>query len=159
MQTDNAKPSETSKRADNVRQDRRMKPGSVSLDGTLKLAINEAALDRGTYDYRWVNDKGNRIRAMEARDWDVAPEPAAATNDSLGTTQSRVVDANGGQPFSAVLMRKRKDWNADDQKAKQKPLDDMDEAIRKGMIHSKDSPELAGGVGYTPGTNSVSRGR
>lgn len=144
-------------RAEEVRQERRKKPGSLEHLG-MKLGVNEAALDRETYKYRWVNDKDNRVQQLTAEDWDVAPEQAATQGDGAGTVQSKVVGTIAGKPYSGVLMRKRKDWFIEDRKSKQAELDVVDEAIRRGDNHTKDSPELAGGRGYTPnGRNTVSR--
>lgn len=149
--TEEARPT----RAEKVRQERRRKPGQVLLSG-VKLAVDQSKLDPN-FTYRWVNDKGNRVQQLESADWDPVNEAVKDDSDGAGTVQTKIVGTDAGKPYNAVLMRKRKDWFKEDKKEAQKPLDELDEAIRRGMNHQKDSPELAG-VGYTPGgRNTVSR--
>lgn len=144
-------------RADEVRTERRKKPGATQLSG-LKLGVSEELLDRNKFEYRWVTDKGNRIKQLHDEDWDQVSEPVKADADGVGTVQSKVVGTNDGKPVNGILMRKRKEWFAEDQKEKQKVLDELDNAIRRGDSHTKEAQELAGGIGYTPnGQNQVSR--
>lgn len=144
-------------RAETIRTERRRKPGATVLSG-LKLGIPEEMLDRSNFEYRWANDKGNRVAQLTADDWDAVSEPVKADSDGSGSVQTKIVGTDGGKPVSAILMKKRKDWYLADRKESQKPLDETDEAIRRGVNHQKDSPELSGGVGYTPGgQNTVSR--
>ena len=134
-------------RADEVRQERRRKPGSTVNYG-VKLGVPEDHLDP-QYEHRWVNDVGNRVASLEADDWDKAPMEGRSV-------EKRHVGTDSGRPTSAVLMRKRKEWYEDDQKEKRKPLDEMDKAIKRGTAHrSSGEAELSGDVAYTPGTNSI----
>lgn len=145
---DNARPT----RADEVRQERRRKPGATTVMG-IKLGVDESKLDRSTYEYRWVNDTGSRLKQLHGEDWDVAPELATDT-DGGGTVNSKIAGTDdNGKPFNTILMRKRKDWYEDDQKAKQKPLAAMDDAIRRGVVHQQSEPELREGS-YTPGAGN-----
>jgi activator of 2-hydroxyglutaryl-CoA dehydratase len=138
-------------RADEVRQERRRKPGETTHYG-VKLHVPEDKKDP-RYTYRHVNDTGDRIEAMKAEDWDPAPiDGKSVTSRHVGT------DA-GGKSIKAVLMRKQKAWYEADQKEKRKPLDEMEEAIKRGTAHtSSNEPELAGAVAYTPGGgNTIGR--
>jgi hypothetical protein len=144
-------------RATEERTERRKKRGETVLSG-INLAVDESKLDRNNYEYRWVNDKGARMAQMHADDWDPAPEGAVLGSDEDVSAQSKVVGTDEGKPYRAVLMRKRKQWYAEDQKEKQRPLDEMDNAIRRGANHQKEAPELSGDVAYTPnGVNTISR--
>ena len=135
-------------RADEVRQERRKQPGATTLYGQ-KLHVPEDKLDRATYEYRFVNDTGDRVAQMKANDWDPAPMDGRST-------ETRHVGTDYGKPTKAMLMRKRKDWYADDQKEKRKPLDEMDQAIRRGTAHrASGEAELTNDVTYTPGTNTL----
>lgn len=135
-------------RADEVRQERRRKPGSTSMVG-LKLTVDESKLDRENYSYRWVNDQGGRMAQLRDNDWDPAPEQAVPNGDGPGTVGAKVAGTDeSGKPFNAVLMRKRKDWFDADYKEKMAPLDEMDKAIRAGVNVSKEAA-LQDGV-YTP---------
>lgn len=143
-------------RADEVRQERRKVRGSTIQSGT-RLTVDESKLDRSNYEYRWAKDVGSRMAQLHSDDWDPAPEDAVIGNEGSGSvgTKTGGTDDNG-KPYNMVLMRKRKDWFEADQKEKQKPLDAVDEAIRRGSVHERNEPELREGA-YTPGQNTVSR--
>lgn len=143
-------------RADEVRQERRRKPGQVAHTG-VKLTADESKLDRKNFTYRWVRDQGSRMAQLHADDYDPAPEDAVLGNQGAGTVGTKIggTDENG-KPYGMVLMRKRKDWYDADQKDKQKPLDEIDAAIRRGTVHERNEPELAGS-GYTPSQNTITR--
>ena len=136
-------------RSDEVRQERRRKPGST-VDYGVKLGVPEEHLDRNTYEYRWANDTGNRVAGLKADDWDPAPIEGRSV-------EKRHVGTDSGKPNSAVLLRKRKDWYDADQKEKRKPLDEMDKAIKRGTAHRAES-DLSGDTSYTPnGANTIER--
>lgn len=139
---DNARPT----RAEEVRQERRKKPGATTAMG-IKLGVDESKLDRRTYEYRWANETGNRLQELHGNDWDRAPEIASEDGTKVAGTD------DNGKPFKTVLMRKRKDWFNEDKREKQKPLAEMDEAIRSGVVHRKAEPELREGA-YTPGAGN-----
>jgi len=146
-------------RADGIRQERRRKAGSTVLPG-IKLGVDESKLDRANFEYRFVNDSPGRVQQMFDEDWDPVNQPVKTDSDGLGTVQGKVVGTHNGAPLSAILMKKRKDWYDADQKEKQRPLEEADEQIRRGVIHQKqqDTAELAPGLTYTPGgRNTVSR--
>ena len=132
------------KRATEERRERRMKPGA--LNATRKrLDVDESLLERDKFEYRWANDQEARVQRLHGQDWDVVPD---AQKDKLAGTDKQ------GKPFNAVLMRKYKDWYEQDQKAKMKPIDDMEKRIRAGTSHQADEPELRDGA-YTPGGSNV----
>lgn len=140
-------------RADEVRQERRRKPGSTAHYG-LKLSVPEEQLDRKTYEYRWVNDSPGRVQRMKDEDWDPAPEAANGAS-----VEKRVVGTDAGKPTSGVLMRKRREWYADDQKEKMRPLNEMDAEIRRGKNHERTEPGTSGPDIYTPGgVNTIDSG-
>lgn len=142
-------------RADEVRRERRRKPGSTSISG-LKLHVDSDKLDPA-YEYRWVNDRGGRVQQLFADDWDKVEDPTIVSS-AAGTVPTTQVGVDSGKPFEAVLMRKRKEWYQADQKEKQRPLDEIDESIRRGLNHQQAEPELRGEIAYTPGgSNTVSR--
>jgi hypothetical protein len=138
------------RRAEEVRQERRRKPGSVVAAG-IKLAVDESKLDRANFEYRWAKDFGGRTSQLHAEDWDPAPEQAALNATGPGTVNSTHggVDEHG-KPYNMVLLRKRKDWYRADQREKRKPLDEMDAAIRRGTNHQSETGQDAGAF-YTPG--------
>jgi hypothetical protein len=151
-----ARPTNAEARADEIRAARRKKPGPVEQAG-LKLTVDETRLDRNNYHYRFVKDDPNRIRQLGARDYDIAPESAKEDSNSLGTMTSALGGVNEeGRPYNMVLMRKHSVLHEDDLKEKQKPLDEIDEAIRRGQT-GLPGQELKGSGVYTPGQNSIER--
>lgn len=134
-------------RADELRNERRRKPGDTVHSG-LKLHVDKEHLDP-RYEHRWATDKGMRVQELVANDYDPAPMAGRST-------ETRVVGFDAGKPTKAILMRKRKDWYEDDQKQKRKPLDEMEAAIKRGVAHTNEA-ELKGDIAYTPGTNTIER--
>jgi hypothetical protein len=148
----------TPPRAEAVRAERRRKPGSEAFAG-IKLSVDETKIDRTNYQYRFVNDHDNRVQKLYAQDWDVAPEAdAKPDSNGMGSVSSALGGTdNSGKPYNQVLMRKPKDWFEADQREKQKPLDAMDEAIRRGRTNEQNVPLRGEGV-YTPnGGNTIER--
>lgn len=145
-------------RAEQTRRERRMKPGAT-VNAGIKLSLDEDRLDRKTYDYRWVNDVPGRVKQLEAMDWDVVKDDEAKTDGTGAGTVPTVHGGIGdnGKPHGMVLMRKFKDWADEDRKRKRKPLDEMDEAIRRGTAHKAagEADLAAEGVTYTPTTNTI----
>ncbi len=136
-------------RAVKERRERRMKPGALNATRQ-RLEVDESTLDRDKFEYRWANDQEARVQRLHGQDWDPVDE---VKKDKLAGTDQQ------GKPFSAVLMKKHKDWYDGDQKAKQKPLDDMEQSIREGANHQQDEPSLTSGNSYTPGGGNVIDGR
>lgn len=144
-------------RAEEVRQERRRKPGSSAMSG-IKLGLDESKIDRTNYNYRFVRDEGNRVQQLHAQDWDVVGDQVKDDTNSLGTVNT----AHGGvgeagKPYNMVLVKKRKEWFDEDQKAKMKPLDEMDQAIARGTDHQTGKLDLRGPGVYTPGANVIDR--
>jgi hypothetical protein len=151
-----ARKAERVTRAEETRRERRMTPGAVLASGE-KLLLDETRLDRKTYNYRWVKAEGNRVEILKKKDWDLVDDEAAKTDGTgLGTvpTQHGGV-GESGKPYGLVLMKKYRDWHDEDQKAKRKPLDTMEQAIRKGTAHEQAGESELSGVSYTPGTNTL----
>lgn len=144
-------------RADEIRTERRRKPGNVLQTGK-KLAVNEAALDRDNFEYRFFNDTPGRIQAAYDNDWDTVTDPTVKPDaDGAGTVIEKVVGTDGSKPTKGVLMKKRRDWYQQDQKEKRAHLDKIEESIRRGAAHRNEA-DLAGAVSYTPeGGNTLRR--
>ena len=140
-------------RASEVRSERRRKPGSIVHTG-IQLGVDESKLDRSKFAYRLVNDANGRVQQLEAQDWDPATEDALIGSTGAGSVQSKHAGHIEGKAFNAVLMRKPIAMHNEDQAAKQKPLTEMEEAIRRGQNHAAAEPQLATGT-YTPGGSNT----
>lgn len=140
-------------RAEGVRQERRRKPGSVATSG-LKLAVDRSKLDFENYHYRQVNDVPGRVQTLHDQDYDPAPEADAnVAGKGIGTVNTAQAGVADGKPYNAVLMRKPRHMHEADQKEKQRPLDEMDDAILRGNTNHKGN-DLRGPDVYTPGAGN-----
>lgn len=136
-----------------TREAKERKRNRVPIGGRrTKLQLSEK--DREAlkdYQVRWINDQGGRVLEAEAGGYEfVTPEEATSLgqgaihqgNSDLGSRVSKVVDRRGTR---AYLMKIRKDWYEEDQKAKEENNSQVDRALR---------PTAQGGQtiesGYTP---------
>lgn len=142
-------------RAEETRRARRRQPGKLANTG-MKLTVDEEKLDRKNFEYRFVRDTGGRVQQLAGQDYDPVLDDGAKP-DSSGVGVTPTVHGGTdeqGKPYGMVLMRKHRDWFEADQKEKQRPLDEMDEAIRRGA----NKTELTGDGTYTPGgSNTIER--
>lgn len=119
-----------------------------NFDGlNLKLSVPDGLKD-DDYEYRWINDDGNRIfERTKQDDWDhvTTKEITLDERDSgQGTVIERVVGrGTDGKPLKAYLCKKRKDYVEQDRKAKQQQIDETEKAILTGAHPNTDglSPE------------------
>jgi len=80
------------------------------------------------YIYRIVNDERGRVAQMLDSDWEIVQsggqlgEEEVDKGSTLGSQTRRVVNRSNGT--EAVLMRIRRDWYEEDQKAKQAKASD-----------------------------------
>lgn len=104
-----------------------------------KLTVS--GLDANNFYYRWVNDRDDRLQRflnagyvfVEKSEIEGVGDP---TVESSKGTDSRVVKSVGG-PLKAYLMKIEKTLHADDQKMKQREIDETERAMRTlGKRHS-----------------------
>ena len=102
--------------------------------------IDREALDSKGFVTRWVNDVGGRLNQAQAGGWAfVDPEEATSLgasavhdpNTSLGK-QVRQVVSKGKDPIFAYLMKIRKEFYDEDQKAKMDEIDEMEQGLIQG---------------------------
>lgn len=125
---------EPKSRAAEVKQERRRRADTGENAG-LKLHVPEGMKEKG-YVYRWINDKASgRIQNMTVGDdWDIVKTPAI-NGDGDGTPVTRNVGTGEhGQPMRAYLCRKPEQFYQEDQAAKQRPIIEQEEAMRRGPL-------------------------
>jgi hypothetical protein len=90
---------------------------------------------------RWINDEPGRLQNAEQGGYEFVREKelkGEAGNTDLGEKVSRIVGKNDdSSPKRAFLMKIKKSWYDEDQKAKRKPLDEIDKSIRQGKLNEK----------------------
>lgn len=141
-------------RATTEKLERRRQRGSTVVHGQ-KLGVNEAFLDRGNFEYRWINDDGGRIETMtQGDDWDLVADPKKVGKpdaDGLGAMISKVVGrGESGQAMRAYLAKKPKKFYVEDQAEKRHSIKQTMDAIRSGAPQVSGAPQL-GATAYVPG--------
>lgn len=124
-------------RAEETQEGRRRRQDTGPLAG---LNLNVAEEDRDpNYEYRWINDTGNRVENKTKRDdWDIV------------RTEPTLVDKTprSGAPMKAYLVRKRKDFQQEDQAKRMARLQEQEDSIRRGVVN--DPKGLSGPSAYVP---------
>lgn len=96
------------------------------------------------YHLRWVNDQGNTIGRLTERGYEfvtqqeietVGETDASQTDSGIDSRVSRVVNSDGTR---AYLMKIRRDWYEQDQKAKAMENEAVDDAIHHGALNPVD---------------------
>ena len=89
------------------------------------------------YEYRWVVDydgTGDRIEQFKQAGYEVVPKGIhkvgdARVNQPSAEGSSELLSVGGGQ--KAVLMRQKKEWFDEDQKAKAGRVEETEKALKK----------------------------
>ncbi len=104
-----------------------------------KLTVPER---RGFYR-RWINDTPGRLLRAEQAGYSFVPDETQG-EDEEGRKMAKsalVGTKEDGSPLYAFLMELPQELYDQDQKAKQKPLDEFDEALRRGNIRGADEQD------------------
>jgi hypothetical protein len=112
---------------------------------------------RPGYQRRWVNDAEGRIANAEAGGYTFALDPSLQIgqadidneNRDLGARVSRVVDKTTGQ--KAYLMEIKEEFYKEDQNAKVREVEKVDQRIKKGKLEQVDDgyvPDQGRGIKY-----------
>lgn len=143
---------ERATRATEVTQRRRRRE-SLGEDRNLRLYVPESEKDPN-FVYRWVNDRGGRVKRMTTEDdYDIAPTAKDESKDtSEGTVATRVGSQTTGEKM--VLLRKPREFYDEDQKAKMAKLDELDKTMRQGPAQSGDGLSRADNA-YVPGGRNI----
>lgn len=83
------------------------------------------------YEYRWVNDIDNRIQKFKDGGYELVEHDVTVgqstvdSAQSVGTVKSKPV----GKGTTSYLMRIKKEWHAEDQKAKQRSVAESEASL------------------------------
>ena len=127
-------------RAESVRE--RQRPDRVPLGVPhFKLTLVDYADQLEGYVPRWINDDGGRIQHAMKGGYEpiyqdhIKVGDGEDLNTDMGSWVSQIVGKKeNGEPLRAYAMKIRKEWYDEDQKAKQAPIDAIDEAIKGGNV-------------------------
>ena len=86
------------------------------------------------FHYRFVNDTGSRIHQMQEAGYELVTDEDLVVGDArvsdpsqLGSAK-RVISPDGSVAF---LMKQKKEWFEEDQKAKQQRVDELESAMKQ----------------------------
>jgi hypothetical protein len=92
------------------------------------------------YEYRIVNDDADRVARFQEGGYELVSDESVKVGDnrvSLPTAEGTVKQMSVGQGRKAFLMRIKKEWYDEDQKEKQKKVDELEATTKanamKGM--------------------------
>lgn len=126
------------------------------LLGQAELKLS--APNRDGFHRRWFNDDGNRLIDAQEAGYTFVQDEAKSAREKRAIYLSRLVGTQqNGQPQYAFLMEKPLQQYREDQARKQRPLDEFDNAIGRGVIHGADEGDKSAGVFYDAGINVTSR--
>lgn len=110
---------------------------------SLKLALPELT----GYVCRWINDQDDRLERAVNGGYEYVtrtecPQYGQAEvtpgNSDLGERVSRVVGTDrNSRPMRAFLMKIKQEWYNEDQAAKTRELDRIDQAVAKGQVNAQ----------------------
>lgn len=116
---------------------RRRRRDEIELVDGRRTGVPAHLVADKAYVYRRVNDDPGRVLDLWKRDWDVVM-PDGSILDEPGFTNSgahlRVVGTQAsGEPTKMILMRKRRDWYEDDERAKAERTVKIESSMKAGM--------------------------
>lgn len=86
------------------------------------------------FEYRIVNDTGDRVAIMQERGYEVVTDKNVKVGDrriANPTQEGSPVQASVGGGEKAFVMRIRKDWYQEDQQAKAAQINEMEAAMKR----------------------------
>lgn len=104
----------------------------------LRLSIPPHLKNDPNYRYYWANDKPGRLEQLTKNDdWDFVTDDMVANdprNTGVGSRIERFAGTDAaGQPMKNYLLRKRKEFDEEDQAAKHRVNDERMAAVAKGQ--------------------------
>jgi hypothetical protein len=101
--------------------------------------------DTENFEYRIVNDTGDRIALFEAQGYEIVTDPDIVIGDrriSNPTKEGSPVKVSVGGGVQAYLMRQKKEYYKEDQSAKQAHVDETEGSIKSQAKRSADFGKL-----------------
>ena len=108
------------------------RPTRTPINGTrsvLKIKGQEAG-----YQYRIVNDEGDRVAQLEAAGYEIVTDPNVQVGDrrvAKATQEGSPVRVSVGGGMQGYVMRIRKDWYDEDQANKLKQAAELESQLKR----------------------------
>jgi hypothetical protein len=90
------------------------------------------------YEYRIVNDTGDRVLFLQNQDWEIVEAKEVQVGDKrLGnpSTPTSLAEVSVGGNTKAYVMKKRKDWHQEDQATKQEYVNQTEAATKQDALN------------------------
>ncbi len=97
------------------------------------------------FEYRIVNDSDDRIAQFQEAGYELVPDDTVKVGDkrvNSATSEGSVKQISVGQGTKAYLMRIKKDWYLEDQRAKQKHVNEIERATKEKALGYGDYGEV-----------------
>ncbi len=141
---------EVSARVAAIRAQRQERDSAGLSNARMRLQVREEDLDRENWQYRFVNDVGNRVYHLKGQGYEVVSDRAQgikADGVSMGAEVAQLVDTTAhGAPIRAILMRQPKPIFEEDQRAKHADIDKQEASrinLSSGEVKAKDETRLS----------------
>lgn len=127
-------PKQETGRAGQIKAERRRR-NTDTLGGKRRRLAVKGELDRENYEYRWVNDVGNRLHSLTVEDdWEVVPNRNGELGEQgVGSELSKPVGTGErGQSIRSILCRKPIDYYRNDAAEAQRQIDETEASMKRG---------------------------
>ena len=109
-----------------------MKPKRTPIGGSRNV-LTVAGGDTANYEYRVVNDTGDRVSMFQSHGYEMVCDDNIMVGDrkiANPTKEGSPVRVSVGGGMQAYLMRQKKEFYQEDQATKQKTVDNTEGAIK-----------------------------
>ena len=95
------------------------------------------------FEYRFVNDTGDRVSMFKEAGWETVPADSVRVGDrrvEQATSEGSIAQASISRTSheKAVLMRIPKEWYEEDQLAKQKRVDELEQSTKQQALSTNE---------------------
>jgi hypothetical protein len=141
-------------RAEAVTAERRRRK-DMSVNAHLRFSIPDHLRDDTRYRYHWLVDRPGRIEQKTKHDdWDFVEEPEIAADGRQTGAGTRIERHAGvdkfGNPMRAFLVRKLREYDAEDKAKEQAQLDKRMAAIKRGKPANEHGQTIHEDGSYVP---------
>lgn len=131
----------------NTTTKRTSRPKRASINGKRNV-LTVTGKEPG-YEYRVVNDVGDRIAQFESDGWEVVQDQNIKVGDrrvANPTKEGSPIRVSVGNGQQAYVMRMREDWFKENQQDKSSAIDEMEKGMKREAGQSADYGKLSVGV-------------
>ena len=121
-----------------------MKPKRTPIGGSRNV-LTVAGGDTANYEYRVVNDTGDRVSMFQSHGYEMVCDDNIMVGDrkiANPTKEGSPVRVSVGGGMQAYLMRQKKEFYQEDQATKQKTVDNTEGAIKAQAKKAADYGKL-----------------